>query len=105
MCPKQYGGRASVPRCHRNPMLPQNSPSHIHRRKTGRRATFVPSGNVTGLPVPSLSTRLARNASASAAMRASLLDNSVRTELRERNIIERRDYVQKDLDTLLRAHA
>jgi hypothetical protein len=29
--PRQCGGSAVVPSCHRNEMLPQNAPSHIHR--------------------------------------------------------------------------
>jgi hypothetical protein len=46
-------------------------PSHIHCRAPGSRGTVVPSGSVIGPPVASISTRLARNASAFAAIRSS----------------------------------
>src|SRR6187549_3739631 len=64
-------GSASVPGCQRKLALPQNSPSHIQIRYPGRRRTELPSGNTMGSPAASRSTRLARKASASAAIRAS----------------------------------
>jgi hypothetical protein len=34
--PRQWGGDAVVPACHRKPMLSQNSPSQSQRRRPGR---------------------------------------------------------------------
>ena len=50
-----------MPGCHRKPIVPQNSPSHIHREYPGRRGTMEPSGSATGGPFASLSTCSERN--------------------------------------------
>jgi len=45
MCPRQCGGSASVPRCQRSPMLPQNSPSQSHRRDQDGKYTWPALGD------------------------------------------------------------
>lgn len=55
MCPRQYGGSAAVPGCHRKLIEPQKSPSHIHCAYPGRRRTVSPLGNMTGGPLASRS--------------------------------------------------
>src|SRR6266851_6524209 len=68
MWPSTWGGSAEVPGCQRNPMLPQNAPSHIQRRKPGNRGTVEPSGSLIGPPLACGSSSAATNAAGSVAI-------------------------------------
>ena len=79
ICPRQVGGRALVPCCHLNSILPQKPSCQIQRRKLGRRFTKLPSGNWISRPRASGSSRdamkpprskeIARNSSVAASGR------------------------------------
>src|SRR5215475_10437651 len=49
-------------------MLPQNAPSHIQRRKPGKRGAVEPSGSLIGPPVACGSSNAATNAAGSVAI-------------------------------------
>ena len=65
--PRQCGGNSAVPRCHRKPIDPQKSPSHIHSENRGKRGTDEPSGRTMGEPLASRSTCAAMNDTKAAA--------------------------------------
>ena len=71
MWPRQYRGSSFFPGCHRNPIEPQNSPSHIHCEYPGNRGTVEPSGKVTGAALASRSICSMRKRVESSAIRSS----------------------------------